>query len=324
VKRAQSTVRKLSKRLDQLEPVKEEEAADLNMTCLKDLTRLQNEMAERVQEKTIPERRRVTLWDRSKQRKLAGMAAPLPANLERYLQLHPECEVYNGQEKQLALEIGQPQNALNQVQTPALGQGSQAPSLGQRPQARSLGQGSFASAFQSALPHTSDAGGLVGAGLSTSMNPLPFNGNREQPWATAAPARNREQPWETAALKGNLQQPWATAPPREQPWGIAPLKGNPEQLGDIIPAQILNTAHQSSCSHHAAPVGFTVGPNAGPQLVPGPQFQIHRDNNPDDFDEQWLADIMSKMPDEGLADLLDAFDDEVISGVCHRCVQRNT
>ena len=40
---------------------------------------------------------RVKVWNRVTQRALAGMSAPRRSNLARYLQEHPECEVYNGQ-----------------------------------------------------------------------------------------------------------------------------------------------------------------------------------------------------------------------------------
>ena len=44
------------------------------------------------QDKVDLQRRRVTLWDTVKKRKLAGMSSPLVANLERYLRWHPEYE----------------------------------------------------------------------------------------------------------------------------------------------------------------------------------------------------------------------------------------
>lgn len=43
-------------------------------------------------------KRRVKIWNKVKRRKTAGMAAPFASSLIEYLESHPDCEVYNGQD----------------------------------------------------------------------------------------------------------------------------------------------------------------------------------------------------------------------------------
>lgn len=51
-----------------------------------------------------PGKRRIKVWDTLNKRKLTGMAAPLEANIERYLREHPTRELYTGQDLQQSSE----------------------------------------------------------------------------------------------------------------------------------------------------------------------------------------------------------------------------
>jgi len=101
VRRVHTTVRKLVSRQDAPLCVKKVATALPSRDVAVDLEKLNGlaqQLAGEVQSGCKPRRERVAIWDRSRRRKLAGAAAPLPENVAKYLHQHPERELYAGQD----------------------------------------------------------------------------------------------------------------------------------------------------------------------------------------------------------------------------------
>merc|ERR1711998_504992 len=61
---------------------------------------------------------RITLWNRVELRKISGDAAPKARNVQRYIKAHPNCEVYDGQDRRLTPEEEQARAATQMVRVP--------------------------------------------------------------------------------------------------------------------------------------------------------------------------------------------------------------
>lgn len=73
--------------------------------------------------KTLVKEARVTIWNKNERRKVSGNAAPLERNIEEYLQKHPDCEVYDGQDKGF-VRVKSKQKAATAKPLPGLIRGS--------------------------------------------------------------------------------------------------------------------------------------------------------------------------------------------------------
>lgn len=100
-------------------------------------------------------RRRVPVWDSRKKRKLSGMAAPLERNLALYLREHPDCAVYNGQDRDHDFSPSRPAKRMRTSSQSEYGCDYVTDSMGQNPMPLQLGDDAHSSATTPQLTNRS-------------------------------------------------------------------------------------------------------------------------------------------------------------------------